>query len=266
MFLPIGTGPLSAVDAGDVEVIQPRNAVSCVVWLTDGSFRLADVDAATVAANLNFYGVGGPVTTPPTQLEGMGACYVAGVLLSSLQGYGSPIPTRAAVLTHGGKQLVVTDDPSIFFANVTLCVAPGAAGPPAASSPFVEAQSFTLAINNLGGGTVTQNGPTEYIRVGPPGSTVAAVGDIVRWSTRLFVDQIPFGQSLNVELGAGFPVPNVGTCCVASVRLVAGLASDLADGLLINRANNNAYYVQIGPFSAITTLGIDLCFTQTVGV
>jgi len=254
MTMSLLPGVDGALDVCDITVIIERNAQSCTIYLRGNSAVACNAPASDVADAIN----DGATYILPGIPSTVGVVWVNGQNVLRLTEDPASGGTIVQMEVGGGTFAIPSLPLALAIEGVNDCARCGGGG--GLSSPFVEAAEFNLVISAPGGGTASQNGPTQYLRVGPPGSTVAAVGDRVWWQTRVFVQDIPPGNSLNIIVGAPQNAPNVGTCCTSNVRVIAGNPADWAQGLLINREDSNGYYVQAGPASVLTTLMIDLGF------
>ena len=130
-------------------------------------------------------------------------------------------------------------------------------------STYVDAQPFTLSIQNLNG-NFSQNGPTSYVRTAPAGQSTPQVGDLVRCSTRIS-GTLSAGQGVSSIITSPFPMPNVGIQCQTNGYVLSG--SPLPPrGFLVLRQTSTQLDLSSAAFAAQTELIIDLTWSFFVGV
>jgi len=262
-FIP--TGSTDAIDTCDVVLASETGPSSCTVSMLDGSvLRVAAPLASFVAEVDAMFPVTLPFMVGPVALGGGTVLgYLAANKIQRLQPGPDPL-TQTLVVMLGAPNPVLVPAPIAFLAPALNNTSGGCGGGgPVITPNYVGGGVFSPNVTNVGASTFAENGPSVFLRVGPPGSTVPAPGDVLRASTRVFGD-VPQSQgTFNFTVQSPAPIPNGGFQCSTNVRLISGGPIPL-DGLLINRNGSDTFYVQAAIFPVDTTLMIDLTWAHVV--
>lgn len=241
MLVPLT--PTAWVDTCQVARLRAQGAQTVVTTYTGPEF-VVGLALAAVAALVNGTPAGTLLALFNTT---QGPQWLGGQNVTTLTQLASGVRARI-----GQATAIVTGMTAADLATALNALATCGGGAPPPPPTFLESGSFVPIITNPTGNTFAVNGPCTLTRAG------GLTGNIILGTVRLF-GTVAAGDSLSIVVGGLPTIPNAGFQCVASARMTAGDPYP-TNGLLINRENANAFYVQGGPFVLETTMNLDLTF------